>query len=386
MSEGDIPDLPSELLELWLHWEAYKDSLIEVCPPWATPKEKPSPKRSTEGLSVIAEFNKAHDVESLLESYGYRRKGKRWLAPSSSTGLPGIAVLKDGRVFSHHGSDPLGDGYAHDAFDVYRILEQGGDFKVAVREAAKLLGVECRNSRNSGNSNQGDYDLDLGPKGNAEWPEPQTLPAGLPQVEPFELGLLPNVFRPWIEDIAERMQCPPDFPAVSAMVALAAVVGKRIGIRPKRRDDWLVIPNLWGGIIGRPGVMKTPALAEPMKPLYRLEIAAKKAYLATLLGFEASQLVSEERKKVASGKIRDALKKGGDAIGIARDAMENDQDEPIRRRYVVNDPTVEKLGELLNQNPNGLLLFRDELSGFLRTLDKEGCENARAFYLVLRPT
>lgn len=48
---------------------------------------------------------------------------------------------------------------------------------------------------------------------------------------------------------------------------------------------------------------------------------------------------------------------------------------------MVNDPTVEKLGELLNQNPNGLLLFRDELTGFLRTLDKDGNENARAFYL-----
>jgi putative DNA primase/helicase len=31
---------------------------------------------------------------------------------------------------------------------------------------------------------------------------------------------------------------------------------------------------------------------------------------------------------------------------------------PVEQRYLVNDTTVEKLGELLNQNPNGLLLFR----------------------------
>ena len=36
--------------------------------------------------------------------------------------------------------------------------------------------------------------------------------------------------------------------------------------------------------------------------------------------------------------------------------------------------------KLLNQNPNGLLLFRDELSGFLHTMDRPGHENDRAFY------
>src|SRR6266852_3197605 len=44
------------------------------------------------------------------------------------------------------------------------------------------------------------------------------------------------------------------------------------------------------------------------------------------------------------------------------------------------DTTVEKLGELLNHHPNGLLLFRDELSGWLHTMDRPGHENDRAFY------
>jgi putative DNA primase/helicase len=43
---------------------------------------------------------------------------------------------------------------------------------------------------------------------------------------------------------------------------------------------------------------------------------------------------------------------------------------PVAKRYLVNDATVEKLGELLNHNPNGLLLFRDEVSGFLHTMDQ----------------
>jgi putative DNA primase/helicase len=57
------------------------------------------------------------------------------------------------------------------------------------------------------------------------------------------------------------------------------------------------------------------------------------------------------------------------------------EEEPTLRRYVVNDATVEKLGELLNKNPNGVLTYRDELTGFLYTLDREGHENDRGFYM-----
>jgi hypothetical protein len=42
---------------------------------------------------------------------------------------------------------------------------------------------------------------------------------------------------------------------------------------------------------------------------------------------------------------------------------------------------VEKLGELLIDNPNGLLQFRDELVGWLRRMDQPGHEGDRAFYL-----
>ncbi|RDJ26697.1 DUF3987 domain-containing protein [Bosea caraganae] len=48
---------------------------------------------------------------------------------------------------------------------------------------------------------------------------------------------------------------------------------------------------------------------------------------------------------------------------------------------IVNDATVEKLGELLNENRNGLLLIRDELPGFLSRMEDQECQGERAFYL-----
>ena len=46
------------------------------------------------------------------------------------------------------------------------------------------------------------------------------LPEGLAPVVPFDYAMLPDRLRPWVQDVAERMQCPPDFVAVPMVAAL----------------------------------------------------------------------------------------------------------------------------------------------------------------------
>lgn len=213
------------------------------------------------------------------------------------------------------------------------------------------------------------------------WPEPRPLPDLLPPVAPFDAAMLPDAVRPFVEDVAERMQAPIDFPAISMMIVLAGVVGRKVAVRPKGKDDWTVVPNLWGLAVGRPGLMKTPAISEPMKFLKRLEIDAKAAYEVDLREYLAAEIVAKAAKQNAEQAVKKALKDRVDATEIARQAIEQEQESPVRRRYQVNDPTVEKLGEILNENPNGVTLCRDELYAFLKSLDKDGHESARGFYL-----
>jgi uncharacterized protein DUF3987 len=95
-----------------------------------------------------------------------------------------------------------------------------------------------------------------------EWPEPKPLPSGLAPVEPFSADFLPDALAPWVNDIANRLQCPPDYVAVAALTSLGSVIGRRIGIKPQARADWIEIPNVWGCFIGRPGMLKSPAMNE----------------------------------------------------------------------------------------------------------------------------
>jgi hypothetical protein len=221
----------------------------------------------------------------------------------------------------------------------------------------------------------------------SEWPEPLPLPSIL-EVELFTSDLLPEALRPWICDIAERVQVPMDYPAVAAVVALGSVIGRQVTIRPRQHDSWFEVPNLWGCIVGPPGTLKSPSIAAAMAPLHRLAQQASRDFEAARAADRVNQIMHTAEKKDLQEKINSAFKgKAKQNIASAEDmarqlaALEERSIELLCRRFLTSDSTIEKLGELLKQNPNGLLYFRDELAGFLRSLEKQGRESDRAFYL-----
>ena len=143
---------------------------------------------------------------------------------------------------------------------------------------------------------------------------------------------------------------------------------------------------MFGLLIGRPGLLKTPALREALAPLQALESAARIEHEEAMRSYKAQLKVHKIAAKLADRKIEDALKKGG--AKVTREQMvqqilegEAEPEEPKRRRFVTNDATVEKLGEILRDNPNGVLINRDELMGLLRGMERDGHEQDRAFYL-----
>jgi hypothetical protein len=182
------------------------------------------------------------------------------------------------------------------------------------------------------------------------------------------------------------MPCPPDFIAAGALVALGAIIGARCAIKPKSLDSWLIVPNLWGGIVGLPSAKKSPAIGAALKPLDRMIARAMEAHRADLEAFEADNTVFEAKRDAIESRIKAAAKdaKKGDLDSIAKELQGHRQqapEAPTLRRYKSNDTTVEKLGELLRENPSGLLVMRDELVGLIASWDKEGREGERAFYL-----
>lgn len=116
---------------------AIADRISHAC---VASSDRPRGAARTGGAGIIGRFNAAHDPVSILIAHGYRFRGKKLICPDSDSGQAGVEVIEDGaRIVSHHGSDPLGDERPKDAFDIYRILEHGGDYRRAVKAAADLL-------------------------------------------------------------------------------------------------------------------------------------------------------------------------------------------------------------------------------------------------------
>jgi hypothetical protein len=215
-----------------------------------------------------------------------------------------------------------------------------------------------------------------------QWPEPHPLPDSLLPVAGFDLNLLPDVLRSWVSDVCERMQCPADYVGVSVLAGLGSMIGRKVAIRPKANDDWNVISNQWAMIIGRPGLMKSPAMGEASRPLHSLSHAAEEKFKKERSEYDVRVSIAQLRQKENQRQAAKMLQKNPKAdVSLLLDT-EDLPAEPTLKRYIANDTNVASLGVLLQQNPNGLLVFRDEIVSLLDSLDREEYVSERGFYLT----
>jgi len=216
------------------------------------------------------------------------------------------------------------------------------------------------------------------------WPDPEKIELTLLPVEKLPPMIITEPLRDWAVDVSYRMQTPIDFTAAAIMVMCGALIGSSCGIKPKQKDDWLVIPNLWGGIVGRPGSMKSPAINEALKPLSVLETEAKERYDQARSNYEAEKEIYKAQKEALKAEMAIAAKgKGSKSLDdLKYDFLALEPPSLATwQRFKTNDSTVEKMAEILQENPRGILLYRDELIGLLKSWEREGRQADRAFFL-----
>jgi putative DNA primase/helicase len=232
----------------------------------------------------------------------------------------------------------------------------------------------------------GRYPPGTGPGTEDAWPAPKPLPDGLLPVPALDVDrLLPTAFAPWVRDLAARIGCPPEYIAVTVLSAASAVIGRRLSLFPLTEDrDWRIIPNTWAAVVGPPGAKKTPAQRAALKPFQRLIAQERTRYEERVRDFEAQEVALQAEVDDIKARIKGAVKKGEptDALQAQYTALSTKLEEqtPRERRLSANDTTVEKLAVLLAENPRGIFVFRDELLGLIRSLDREGHEGDQAFF------
>jgi Protein of unknown function (DUF3987)/Bifunctional DNA primase/polymerase, N-terminal len=205
--------------------------------------------------------------------------------------------------------------------------------------------------------------------------DPKPLDFTLKPVEKLEDGCLPEVLVRWLRPASRVIGCPYDFLVLSAIVTAGSLIGARVRVKPIENSDWFVVPNLYGGLVGLPSTKKTPALDETQQVIASLQQKARVELKARMEDYEIDQYLYEKAAKEAYGKAKSRSEIKEHLEELTKPST------PVLRRYQTNDVTTPKLIQFLGENPNGILLFRDELIGWLRSLENDYERSARAFIL-----
>ena len=139
----------------------------------------------------------------------------------------------------------------------------------------------------------------------------------------------------------------------------------------------MIVPNLWGGIIAPPGFLKSPVIQAATHPLNHIQAGWRSEHEDALKDYARDKEEFELRRAAWKERYKAATKKGN----AGPDRPEDEPKEPKLRRLIVNAATFEAMHQTMNENPAGILVIRDELTGWWSQLDRAGREGERAFCL-----
>lgn len=177
--------------------------------------------------------------------------------------------------------------------------------------------------------------------------------ARLPSPTPFPSGIFPEKIEEALNSAASAFTVPFAVPAMTFLAVLGASIGRTRGLQVKQ--GWVVHSNLYCALVARSGMGKSPCTNAILKPIHEREHAAFKEY----------------QKALAMHDLK--MREWQSAFTKAQRASQDLPDKPTLPHWsqiYVEDSTTQAVGTILQNNPRGVLWYRDELSGLLSDLGR----------------
>jgi hypothetical protein len=161
----------------------------------------------------------------------------------------------------------------------------------------------------------------------------------------FPIEIFPDPIQAYIIQNQKTLNHSIDYMGSSLLWLIALCIGNSCKVEVK--TGWQESANLWMGLIGRAGLGKTPSINAMIFPIEKKN------------AFEIKHYQNEYRKWKEYEKLTTKEKKDHEEVK-----------EPIRKQFIVNDVTIEALADLHEENENGVAVFKDELNGWLKDMNK----------------
>ncbi|HEY1380566.1 MAG TPA: DUF3987 domain-containing protein, partial [Gemmataceae bacterium] len=162
--------------------------------------------------------------------------------------------------------------------------------------------------------------------------------------EKFPVEVLPRVVRTFVAEVAADMQCDPVAVALPVLSVLGGAIGTKRQVCLKQgKAGWYETPVVWTAAVAPSGMMKTPPWKLAMRPVRDIEEALREDNKLALEQWEDDCEKAEKKNKKKPPKPKD-------------------------RQLMISDVTIESAAIIVSENPDGVLLCRDELSGWVESM------------------
>jgi hypothetical protein len=199
-------------------------------------------------------------------------------------------------------------------------------------------------------------------------PDLSFLGSGRRPAPVFPSDLFRRFWHDWHKAAAARVSAPEDYVAVALLASAGAALAN---VRwPIAGAAWSEPPILWCGLVGSPSAGKSPAIDVVCRLVQHAEDLMAAGFDDLNRDYETRKYIAEAIREAWKTDVKAAVKSGEPPPVMPTDAVE--PTPPTRPRIRVADATTERLGALAASLPRGLLLQRDEMSGWLGSFDRYG--------------
>jgi len=172
----------------------------------------------------------------------------------------------------------------------------------------------------------------------------------------FPISIFPEEIQHYITECNSKLDSNIDYMGVSLMWLISVCVGNSVEVEVKR--GWNENGVLWVAVVGKAGIGKTPSINNVIFPLMKAN----------------SKEIKQYQKDLETQEYYDSLEK--------KDKENFPEPRPPKNsQFIANDITLEALVNLHQESDNSVGVFKDELAGWLKDMNKYRAGSDLEFWL-----
>jgi len=161
----------------------------------------------------------------------------------------------------------------------------------------------------------------------------------------FPIEIFPKEIQSYLMECNKTLDSSIDYMGCSLLWLISVCIGNSIAVEVKK--GWIENLTVWISIVGKAGLGKTPSISNVIFPLTKINAKEIKTYIKEKEKFDFYDKLSKKEKEEYPEVF-----------------------EPRKSQFIANDITLEALVDLHQESDNSVGVFKDELAGWLKDMNK----------------